>query len=232
MPIPTKLDERPLDADAPSAAHSTAWLPPGVMRPFVLISGLFFLWGIPNNLNDVLIRQFMKSFEISRFQAGLVQSAFYLGYFLLALPAGLLMKRRGYKSGFHDWLVLVCVRDAFSSFLRQTLENMAFFLAALFVMASGLAFLETASNPFVAQLGPTASSEQRLNLAQAFNPLGCITGILVGTAFIFSGVELSHTQVAAMQAAGTYAAYLHRETMRVVAPYLAIGRRSRCCGQS
>src|ERR1017187_4066181 len=88
LPIPTKLDERPLDADAPSAAYSTAWLPPGVMRPFVLITGLFFLWGIPNNLNDVLIRQFMKSFEISRFQAGLVQSAFYLGYFLLALPAG------------------------------------------------------------------------------------------------------------------------------------------------
>ena len=90
-------------------------------------------------------------------------------------------------------------------------------------MASGLAFLETASNPFVAQLGPTASSEQRLNLAQAFNPLGCITGILVGTAFIFSGVELSHAQVAAMQAAGTYAAYLHKETMRVVAPYFALG---------
>ncbi len=106
MPIPTKLDERPLDEDAPSAAYSTAWLPPGVMRPFVLITGLFFLWGIPNNLNDVLIRQFMKSFEISRFQAGLVQSAFYLGYFLLALPAGLLMKRRGYKSGFLTGLFL------------------------------------------------------------------------------------------------------------------------------
>ena len=123
MPIPTKLDERPLDEDAPSAAYSTAWLPPGVMRPFVLITGLFFLWGIPNNLNDVLIRQFMKSFEISRFQAGLVQSAFYLGYFLLALPAGLLMKRRGYKSGFLTGFS--CLRPgAFSSFLRQTLENM------------------------------------------------------------------------------------------------------------
>jgi len=90
-------------------------------------------------------------------------------------------------------------------------------------MASGLSFLETASNPFVAQLGPTASSEQRLNLAQAFNPLGCITGILAGTAFIFSGVELSQTQVSAMQAAGTYAAYLHSETMRVVTPYVVLG---------
>jgi FHS family L-fucose permease-like MFS transporter len=222
MIIPTNVDERPPDAETPSAAFSAAWLPPGVMPPFVLITGLFFLWGIPNNLNDVLIRQFMKSFEISRFQAGLVQSAFYLGYFLLALPAGLLMKRRGYKSGFLTGLFLF----AGGCFLFLPAANSGrygFFLAALFVMASGLAFLETASNPFVAQLGPTTTSEQRLNLAQAFNPLGCITGILVGTAFIFSGVELSHTQAAAMQAAGTYAAYLHKETMRVVAPYFALG---------
>src|ERR1700693_5260657 len=80
--------------------------PTGHLLPFFLVTALFFLWGIPNNLNDVLIRQFMKSFEISRFQAGLVQSAFYLGYFLLALPAGLLMKRRGYKSGFLTGLFL------------------------------------------------------------------------------------------------------------------------------
>src|SRR5271165_5943130 len=89
---------------ASAARHSL--FPAGQIVPFVLITGLFFLWGIPNNLNDVLIRQFMKSFEISRFQAGLVQSAFYLGYFLLALPAGLLMKRRGYKSGFLTGLFL------------------------------------------------------------------------------------------------------------------------------
>ncbi|XWK68071.1 MFS transporter [Tunturiibacter gelidiferens] len=82
------------------AAETTSLLPKGLMRPFILVTGLFFLWGVPNNLNDVLIRQFMKSFAISRFQAGLVQSAFYLGYFLLALPAGLLIKRHGYKSGF------------------------------------------------------------------------------------------------------------------------------------
>jgi FHS family L-fucose permease-like MFS transporter len=220
MVIPTKVDEQHPGAETPTAA--AAWLPPGVMRPFVLITGLFFLWGIPNNLNDVLIRQFMKSFEISRFQAGLVQSAFYLGYFLLALPAGLLMKRRGYKSGFLTGLFLFAA-GCFLFLPAANSGKYGFFLAALFVMASGLAFLETASNPFVAQLGPTASSEQRLNLAQAFNPVGCITGILVGTAFIFSGVELSHSQVAAMQTAGTYAAYLHRETMRVVAPYFALG---------
>jgi MFS transporter, FHS family, L-fucose permease len=208
--------------DRQTPMSSAVWLPSGVIRSFVLVCGLFFLWGIPNNLNDLLIRQFMKSFEISRFQAGLVQSAFYLGYFLLALPAGLLMKRHGYKSGFLTGLILFAT-GCFLFLPAANSGRYGFFLAALFVMASGLSFLETASNPFVAQLGPTATSEQRLNLAQAFNPLGCITGILAGTAFIFSGVELSQTQVSAMQAAGTYAAYLHSETMRVVAPYLVPG---------
>src|ERR1700749_2371265 len=89
-----------------AASGNAPLLPRGCTIPFVLVTALFFLWGIPNNLNDVLIRQFMKSLELSRFQAGLVQSAFYLGYFLLALPAGVLMKRRGYKSGFLTGLFL------------------------------------------------------------------------------------------------------------------------------
>src|ERR1700730_11859242 len=74
--------------------------PAGHILPFILVTALFFLWGIPNNLNDVLIRQFMKSFAISRFQAGLVQFAFYMGYFVLAMPAELLMRKVGYKAGF------------------------------------------------------------------------------------------------------------------------------------
>ena len=83
-------------ASTPTGAQerNAVLLPAGALRIFLLITGLFFLWGIPNNLNDVLIRQFMKSFALSRFQAGLVQSAFYMGYFLLALPAGLLMRER------------------------------------------------------------------------------------------------------------------------------------------
>jgi len=98
-----------------------------------------------------------------------------------------------------------------------------FFLVAQFVIASGLSFLETASNPFIAQLGPTASSERRLNLAQAFNPLGSITAGLIGTLFIFSGVRHTDAEAAAMQTAGTYQAYLHTETLRVVTPYLVLG---------
>src|SRR5712692_1282306 len=94
-------------AKAHNASSSThALFPAGQLVPFILVTFIFFLWGIPNNLNDVLIRPFMKSFEISRFQAGLVQSAFYLGYFLLAIPAALLMRRVGYKAGFLTGLVL------------------------------------------------------------------------------------------------------------------------------
>ncbi len=209
-------------ATASKIGARTALLPPGVTRSFVLVTGLFFLWGIPNNVNDVLIRQFMKSFALSRFQAGLVQSAFYMGYFLLALPAGILMKKHGYKAGFLTGLLLFAA-GCFLFLPAANSGSYPFFLAALFVVVTGLAFLETASNPFIAQLGPTATSEQRLNLAQAFNPLGAIAGVLCGTLFIFSGIELSPVQTAAMQSTGTYHAYLHRETMRVVTPYLILG---------
>ncbi len=197
-------------------------VPSGMGLQFFLVTGLFFLWGVPNNLNDVLIRQFMTSFALSRFQAGLVQSAFYMGYFLLATPAALLMRRFGYKLGFITGLLLFGA-GAFLFWPAALLGRYSFFLFALFVIASGLSFLETASNPFAAQLGDPESAARRLNFAQAFNPLGAICGVLIGTVFIFSGIELNQGQVAAMQAAHTYHAYLQRETMRVVAPYLVIG---------
>lgn len=197
-------------------------LPHGQLIPFILVTALFFLWGVPNNLNDILIRQFMKSFALSRFDAGLVQSAFYMGYFVLATPAALLMRRFGYKSGFIVGLLLFGV-GAFLFWPAALLGKYQYFLAALFVIASGLSFLETASNPFVAQLGAPETSAQRLNFAQAFNPLGSISGALIGTAYIFSGIELNPRQIATMQAHGTYSTYLHSETMRVVAPYIVLG---------
>jgi len=189
---------------------------------FILVTALFFLWGIPNNLNDVLIRQFMKSFAISRFQAGLVQSAFYLGYFLFSMPAALLMRSFGYKRGLITGLILYGA-GAFLFWPAALSQSYWFFLFALFVIASGLAFLETGASPFVAQVGDPASSERRLNFSQAFNPLGAITGVLVGTMFIFSGVELTPAQTQSMKAAGTYASYLQHETARVTTPYVVIG---------
>jgi FHS family L-fucose permease-like MFS transporter len=190
--------------------------------PFILVTALFFFWGIPNNLNDVLIRQFMKSFEITRFKAGLVQSAFYMGYFLLSMPAALVMRRFGYKAGLVTGLLLYAC-GTWLFWPAAVVGQYAFFLCALFVIASGLAFLETGANPFIAQLGDPESSERRLNLSQAFNPLGAISGVLIGTVFIFSGMEITPRQTAAMKAAGTLNAYLHQENMRVITPYLVLG---------
>jgi FHS family L-fucose permease-like MFS transporter len=197
-------------------------IPAGRLLPFLVVTVLFFLWAIPNNLNDILIRQFMKSFNINRSSAAGVQIWFYLGYFLLAIPAGQLMRRFGYKMGIVTGLCLLG-SGCLLFYPAAQAGLYAFFLVAQFVIASGLSFLETGSNSFIAQLGPAGSSERRLNLSQAFNPLGSISAGLIGTVFIFSGVKLSDAQVAAMQAAGTYQAYLHSETLRVVTPYVVLG---------
>jgi len=192
------------------------------LAAFALVTGLFFLWGIPNNLNDVLIRQFMKSFELTRLQAGLVQSAFYTGYFLFSIPAAMVMRRFGYKTGLITGLLLYSAGTLL--FLPAAgARSYSLFLIALFVIASGLGFLETGANPLIAQLGAPESAVRRLNFSQAFNPLGAITGVLVGTLFIFSGVELKPAQIAQLKLAGTYNAYLQQETMRVIVPYLVLG---------
>ncbi|HXJ88480.1 MAG TPA: L-fucose:H+ symporter permease [Candidatus Binatia bacterium] len=196
--------------------------PSGHLLPFVLVTFLFFLWGIPNNLTDVLIRQFMKSFAISRFQAALVQSAQFGGYFIMAMPAALFMRRFGYKSGFVMGLLLFGV-GTFLFWPAAMVAKYGFFLAALLIIGSGLSFLETACNPFIAQLGDPASSERRLNFSQAFNPFGAITGVLIGTVFIFSGIELSGQQIDSLKIQHLYEAYLRSETLRVVKPYLALG---------
>src|SRR5882762_1158852 len=190
-------------------------VPKGLAVPFFLVTALFFMWGVPSNLNDVLIRQFMKSFAITRFQAGLVQSAFYLGYFLLAIPAALLMRKMGYKFGIVVGLLLFA-SGTFLFWPAALIGRYGFFLFALFVIASGLSFLETASNPFVAQLGSPESAARRLNFSQAFNPIGAISGALIGTIFIFSGVELTPQEIAVRRAHHTYEAYLRSETLRVV----------------
>ncbi len=189
--------------------------------PFILVTTLFFMWGIPNNLNGVLIKQFMKSMEISRFQAGLIQSAFYMGYFVLAIPAAILMRRFSYKTGIVFGLLLYGA-GCLLFWPAAIIGKYGVFLMALFVIASGLAFLETGANPFIALLGKPESSEQRLNFSQAFNPIGSVVGVLLGTVFIFSGVEPNESKIAAMKLAGEYNGFLQHETMRVVKPYLAL----------
>jgi FHS family L-fucose permease-like MFS transporter len=196
--------------------------PVGQMTLFVLVTVLFFLWGMSNNLTDILVQQFKKSFELSQFGAQLVQTANFLGYFCMAIPAALVMRRWGYKAGMVMGLVLF--GGGMVLFWPAAVSGQYVpFLIALFAVGCGASVLETAANPFMAQFGPAATSERRLNFAQSFNPPGTVLGVIVGAQFIFSGVELKEPEVAAMKAAGTYAGYLHTELMRVVPTYLALG---------
>jgi FHS family L-fucose permease-like MFS transporter len=189
--------------------------------PFLMVTALFFLWAMPNNLNDVLIRQFMKSFQISRLQAGLVQSAFYFGYFCISMPAAFVLRRFGYRIGLVSGLLLYAL-GCLLFWPAAVVNQYSFFLLALFVIAAGLAFLETGAASFITQLGEPETSERRLNFAQSFNPPGTIAGALIGTVFIFSGLEPKPAEVQSMKAAGQYAAFLHRETLRVITPYLLL----------
>jgi MFS transporter, FHS family, L-fucose permease len=148
-----------------------------------LVTGLFFLWGMANNLNDVLIAHFRNVFTLTDFQSGLIQSAFYLGYFCFAIPAALTMTRFGYKAGVITGLGLFGT-GALLFWPAALAMSYPMFLFALFVLASGLAFLETAANPMVATLGPPEGAERRLNFAQSFNPLGSITGVALGASLI------------------------------------------------
>ncbi len=186
-----------------------------------LIVSLFFMWGVANNLNDILIKQFKKAFELSDFQAGLVQSAFYMGYFVLAIPASICMRRLGYKAAL---LVGLCLYAAGAFLFSPAAAGHSYglFLIALFIIASGLAFLETSANPLVTVLGPADRAAWRLNLAQSFNPLGSITGVLIGQHFIFSGIEYQPNQLAAMTTTARHAYYLS-ESSAVQVPYLVIG---------
>ena len=194
----------------------------GYAVAFVLVIGLFFLWGMSNNLTDILVQQFKKSFELSPFQAQLVQTAVFLGYFTMALPMAIAMRRWGYKTGMLCGLALFGV-GTLMFWPAAVMDTYGLMLTALFLIGCGSATLETAANPFMAEAGPAETSERRLNFAQAFNPSGSIAGILVGTFFIFSGVELSNDRVAVMKAQGTYGTYLHGELMRVVPTYVTLG---------
>ena len=196
--------------------------PAGQMALFVMVTVLFFLWGMSNNLTDILVQQFKKSFELSTFSAQLVSTANFTGYFCMAIPAALVMQRWGYKVGMISGLCLFGAGMMLFWPAAVSGQYLAF-LVALFSVGCGASVLETAANPFMAQFGPAPTSERRLNFAQSFNPPGTILGVLVGAKFIFSGVELTPQQVDAMKASGTYAAYLHGELMRVVPTYVALG---------
>lgn len=188
--------------------------------PFILVTSLFFLWAFGVNLNDILIPHLKKAFRLTDFRSSLIQTAFFGGYFLAALPAGWLMEKIGYKRGILVGL-LTCATGAFLFIPAASIRLYGFFLFALFVMACGQGVLEVAANPYVTILGPPESSERRLNFAQSFNSVGAVVTPFVGAAFILSGVEYTRTQLAAMSPAQLQA-YQAMEANTVRIPYLVI----------
>ncbi len=155
------------------------------LLPFILITSLFFMWGFARAILDVLNKHFQESLSISISQSALIQATTYLGYFLMALPAGILITRLGYRKGVVTGLLLFGL-GSLLFIPGESMMSFPFFLGALFVIGCGLVILETAANPYASELGDRATAASRLNLAQSFNGLGCILApVLVGS-FLFS----------------------------------------------
>ena len=153
--------------------------------PFALITSLFFLWGFARSILDVLNKHFQEFLSISISESALVQGTTYLGYFLMAIPAGLIISRGGYRRGIVGGLALFAV-GAFLFIPAESARSFQMFLGALFLIGCGLAMLETSANPYATELGDPQTAPSRLNLAQAFNGLGCILGPVIVGGFLFS----------------------------------------------
>ncbi|MCF0199273.1 MAG: MFS transporter, partial [Bacteroidaceae bacterium] len=156
--------------------------------PFVLVTSLFFLWGFARAILDVLNKHFQNSLDISLTQASLVQVITYMGYFLMALPAGLFINRFGYRRGVVTGLMLYAA-GAFLFIPCSASNAFTGYLGALFVIACGLAFLETSANPYATELGPRETATSRLNLAQSFNGMGSALAPMLVGAFLFTNVD-------------------------------------------
>lgn len=190
MPIPTTEAVRAESIDTNKS----------YLVPFILVTSLFFLWGMANIMNSALIAHFQPVFEISRAQALFIETAFYFGYFTIALPAGFFMEKYSYKKGILLGLVLYAI-GALLFIPAAKLLMFVFFLVALYIIASGLAFLETAANPYVTILGKPETSVQRLNFSQSFNGVALVVGPWIAGRFIFSGNEGEMVTLASKQQA-------------------------------
>ena len=156
--------------------------------PFILITSLFALWGFANDITNPMVSAFKKILELNNTQASWVQMAFYGGYFTMAFPAAIFVKKYSYKNGILLGLVLYAT-GALLFYPAAAYEAFGFFLAALYILTFGLAFLETTANPFVLSMGHEETATRRLNLAQAFNPIGALTGLFVAQTFILGSLQ-------------------------------------------
>ena len=193
----------------------------GIVIPFSLVTILFFMWGLANNMTDTLLAAFKKIMSMSDFQTSWIQIAFYGSYFCLALPAAIFIKKYTYKSGVLLGLGLFIVGSILFYPASKTMLY-GHFLVALFILAGGLSVLETSSNPFIIAMGPEESSVRRLNFSQSFNPIGSITGIILSKYFILSHLNPAN----ATQRAEMSPAQLHglqaKELSAVMGPYVAV----------
>ena len=159
-----------------------------VLVPFILVTSLFALWGFANDITNPMVSAFKKILELNNAQASWVQAAFYGGYFTMALPAAFVVKKYSYKVGISVGLALYAT-GALLFYPAAAMENYFFFLAALYILTFGLAFLETTANPYIMSMGAEETATQRLNFAQAFNPLGALTGLFVAQTFILGALQ-------------------------------------------
>jgi len=189
--------------------------------PFILVTSLFFFWGFVHNLDPILIPHLRKAFRLNDLQSSLVDSAVFIAYFLMSLPAGYFMRKYGYKAAIIFGLVLFGVGSILFVPAADTLKY-GFFLGALFIIASGLTFLETAANPYITLLGPPETATKRLNFSQSFNGLAAyIAPTFIGP-LILSGKNLSEVEMENLPA-DALKSYLALEASSVKMPYLILG---------
>lgn len=194
---------------------------PGNKWPFILITSLFFLWGLANNMTDTLLAAFKRIMSMTDFQTSWIQMAFYGSYFLLALPAAILVKKYSYKTGVLVGLGLF-IAGALLFYPASISMVYGHFLAALFILAGGLSILETAANPYIISMGPEETATRRLNLAQSFNPIGSITGILLSKIFILSNLNLLDADERAIMAPEELKSIQSAELTSVMGTYVGV----------
>ena len=169
-------------------SESIPVVPKKIIIPFILLTSLFALWGFANAVTDPMVQAFKKVLELSNSQAAWVQMAFYGGYFCMAIPAALFMRKYSYKVGILIGLALYAI-GALLFYPAAITEQFWFFCLGLYVLTFGLAFLETAANPYALAMGPKQTATQRLNLAQAFNPIGLILGLFVAQQYVLKKLQ-------------------------------------------
>ena len=194
--------------------------PKSYVLPFVLVTSLFFLWAFLHNMNPILIPHLKKACQLTDTQSAFIDTAVYLGYFSIALPAGWFMHRYGYKKAILFGLFLFGL--GFLLFIpAASTRDYSFFLVALFIGAAGATFLETVANPYVTKLGDEQTATRRLNFAQSFNGVGAVLAPIIGGNVILSGIEHSDATLQQMNAEQLNS-YLSYEASTVKTPYLII----------